>query len=550
MSIISLSSNKEYLKNRLIKLMLFRVIIVTLLLGTIIVIQIKKGQTFFIAPNNFLFYLIGITYITNICYASLIKRVKRLHLLGFIQILGDVFFVTALVYATGGIESFFNFGYFLVIIGGSILLYKKGGIFFASLSSILYGLFLDLEYYQIIHPMYINPGPHIYSSYYVFYRIFIGIASFYIIAFLTNYLSEELRKKGEALKQKEIDYEKLYIFNKNIMESIESGLLVTDLSERITFINRAGEEILGLKREKIINKEFKKVFDNITANASLLLNSKQPRVELGFEIEDKKKIIGFSRSILKDNEGEKIGNIFIFKDLTYIKEMEQFMRLTEKMAGVGQMAAGIAHEIRNPLTSISGAVQLIKEEIPLNEDNKNLMNIIIKETDRLNSLLSDFLLFVQPAPQKMEKIDLSSLMLETLELFKNSGSLNQKIQVEFDAKKNLFIIGDQNQLKQVFWNLILNSVQSMEDGGKLSIKMYENKKNREINLNISDTGCGITKADKEKIFEPFYTSKKKGTGLGLSITHRIVQSHKGRIIVESEVGKGTTFNLFFPSAKE
>jgi len=271
--------------------------------------------------------------------------------------------------------------------------------------------------------------------------------------------------------------------------------------------------------------------------------------------------LGFSVSPLRDNNDRVTGKTFIFQDITTFKEMEGQIKRSDRMATIGQFAAGIAHEIRNPLTSLSGSIQVLKEELELKGANRHLMDIILRESERLNNLITDFLLFAQPPRINKEKMDIGQVIDETLQLFNNSPGHNRAIKIVKELKKEIFVSGDQHQLKQLFWNLFINAAQIMANGGKLRVNLetvnadgtsgrFQEAKEREMpplaKISVSDTGNGISPDEKEKIFEPFFTTKEGGTGLGLAIVHRIVENHKGSISVNSQWGKGTTFEIFLP----
>jgi two-component system sensor histidine kinase PilS (NtrC family) len=480
----------------------------------------------------------------------------------------DVFLITLLIHLTGGIESFFVIAYIFSIISGSIILYKRGAYFVASISSIAYGAFLDLEYYGLIHPMYNSlSGGYDYSSSYVLYRISVYVVAFFVVAFLSSHLAEELRKKRGELIQKQDDYEKLEAFNQDIVQSLDSGLLTIDSSGKITSFNKTAQKILDLKSEELEQGQIHRLFPDIDeALFTLTENSPTANPYQRYEttLADKRGktlYLGFSISPLRDNEDQVTGKTFIFQDITRFKEMEEQVKRSDRMATIGEFAAGIAHEIRNPLTSLSGSIQVLKEELELKGANRHLMDIILRESERLNNLITDFLLFAQPSRVNKEKVDIGDLIDETLQLFENSPGHNRAIKIVKDLKKKIFLSGDPHQLKQLFWNLFINAAQIMPTGGELRVNLETVNAHGTSNppkgarrgdaspfakISVSDSGDGIKPEEKEKIFEPFFTTKEGGTGLGLAIVHRIVENHEGFISVISQLHKGTTFDIFLP----
>ena len=264
-------------------------------------------------------------------------------------------------------------------------------------------------------------------------------------------------------------------------------------------------------------------------------------------------ILGFSLSALKDSSDQEIGSILIFQDLTKLREMEEDLKRADRLAAIGKMAAGIAHEIRNPLASISGSIEILKDELGNAGPNKQLMGIILREVGRLNSLIEDFLLFARPISPGKEKIHLNPLVKEILKMFANSPDFNPQIRLETRYRDDLFIQGDPHQIRQVFWNLFINAAQAMPKGGELLVELSKNSSSLPFSkgqangeISISDTGVGIEENEIGKIFDPFFTTKERGTGLGLSIVHSILESYGGKIKVQSQKGIGSVFSVYLP----
>jgi len=469
-----LSESWEDSIKKLKVLVIFRVVIITVLLSIILFIQIKKGVAFFITPNNLVYYFIGLTYLITLIYVSLLSRTRDVQKFAFVQHIVDALLITLLIYLTGGIESFFVIAYIFSIISGSIILYKRGAYFIASISSIAYGTFLDLEYYGVIHPLYnsLSSG-YYYSSTYVLYRISVYVLAFFVVAFLSSHLAEELRRKRSELIQKQNDYAKLEAFNRDIVQSLDSGLLTIDSRGRITSFNKTAQKILRLDPNEMEQTHIQPLFPDIDeAIFSMEGNSPKAnpyqRYETTFVDKTGKTLfLGFSVSPLRDNNDRITGKTFIFQDITTFKEMEEQIKRSDRMATIGQFAAGIAHEIRNPLTSLSGSIQVLKEELKLRGANRHLMDIILRESERLNNLITDFLLFAQPSRINREKMDIGQVIDETLQLFNNSPGHNRAIKIVKEFKRETFLLGDQHQLKQLFWNLFINAAQIMPNGGDL-----------------------------------------------------------------------------------
>jgi two-component system sensor histidine kinase PilS (NtrC family) len=273
------------------------------------------------------------------------------------------------------------------------------------------------------------------------------------------------------------------------------------------------------------------------------------RMEMAFERPDGEEIrLGLSISSLNDHRGNKVGQIIIFQDLTHIKEMEETMQRSEKLATIGQLAAGIAHEIRNPLASISGAIQLLNDEQGKGESSQRLMEIILAESGRLNRLITDFLLYAQPPKLNKKKVNIGALVDSTLEVFSRSPQWTKGIKLAKIIEPDITIAGDAQQLEQVLWNLFINAVDAMAGKGMLEVKVHQNGMERTATLTVADTGKGIPPKDLKRIFDPFFTTKEGGSGLGLSIVHKIVETHGGDISVDSQSERGASFSLTFPAS--
>lgn len=532
-------------------LMLCRIIILTLLLAIALLFQISEKKYFFISLTNHFYYFISVFYLVTIIYAVALRKIRDARRFMLIQIIVDHLFITGLIYFTGGSESFFPIAFIFSIIGTSIIFYKRGAFSSASLSTFLYGLLLLLQLHGWIKPL----GHSLsYETSQIFYTLIVYMAAFYIVAFLSSTISEELKKKKRELIQKQEDYNQLETFNRNIIQSLDSGLLTIDLNGKINFFNRTAEKILNLNGEGGKDLSIYDLFPRI--NDMIQATSKRKgqdvpldyqRYETLFTNSSGKKIhLGFSISPLTNPEGGPIGHTLIFQDITKFKEMEEEMKRVDKMAAVGLLAAGMAHEIRNPLASLSGSIQMLKSELILDESQKHLMDITLRESERLNALITDFLLFAHPPQTHKMPWEISKLLQETIHLLSHSPAFHDRIRITYlPPQEQIKVRIDADQMKQVFWNLLMNAAQAMPSGGEIRVSIGKGKEWARIS--IADSGQGIPPEEKEKIFEPFFTTKEGGTGLGLSIVHKIIENHNGVIRVESDVGKGSTFTVFLPA---
>lgn len=545
--------------------MLGRVIILTMLLAITFIFQVSEKKYFFIPLTHTFYYFISVFYFVTIVYAFLLKRIKDLRKFAFAQIIIDHLFITLLIYFTGGKESFFPITYIFSIIGSSILFYKRGAFFSASLSTFLYGLLLLLQLHQWINPLGL---PLTYEASQIFYSLVIYMAAFYIVAFLSSAISEELKKKKKELIQKQVDYNQLETFNRNIIQSLDSGLLTIDQEGRINFLNRTAEKILNRNGEDLYRTSIYDLFPQIheaiekvrRKNPDSFPSDYQRYETILSDSNGKKTYLGFSISPLTDPEGSLIGHTLIFQDITKFKEMEEQMKRVDKMAAIGLLAAGMAHEIRNPLASLSGSIQMLQSELDLDPSQRHLMEITLRESERLNALISDFLLFAHPPQTHRIPMAIEKLLDETIEMYTHSPYYQEGIRlIRPNLHQPIEALIDPGQMKQVFWNLLLNASQAITNGGEIRIQIEkgenfwggsfseENRGKEWVKISFKDSGKGIDPEEKEKIFEPFYTTKEGGTGLGLSIVHKIVENHHGMIKVDSQLGKGSTFTILLPA---
>ncbi|MFH1674539.1 MAG: ATP-binding protein [Pseudomonadota bacterium] len=533
--------------------MFFRVAIVTFLFGIAAFIQIKGTESLPAPSLTSVYFIITTTYFLSFLYLILLKRIKSLKINVYIQAICDVTLITVLVHATGGIESVYSVLYPLVIIYSALFLAKKGGIVLASASSLLYGLLLDLEYYGIIHPIYSPSWEYDFSAGDVLSRIFIHIVSFYIVAFLVSFVAEQEKSARSLLAEKESEFYQLDLLHRSIIESVSAGIITINLQRNIKSFNKAAEEITGLLFSEVTGKRIDKVFPGFSEILDKIKDQKSEKEAISrAEIivpgeSDKSIVLGFSVSPLINSKKEEIGEIVIFQDLTATKEMEKEVEKSKRLALIGEMAAGLAHEVRNPLAALCGSIQMLQKNLTLDATNERLMQIVLRGRDQLENLVKNFLLLARPNLSDREEINIKNIIDDVIESLRNGPDWHENIKVVIKLCNPADIYGNKTEMQQMFWNLVLNAVQSMPDGGSLKIetKLIDDGM-RWLEIKISDSGYGIKEEDHGKVVEPFYTTKERGTGLGLAIVSRIIESHGGRIKIESELGKGMSCIVLLP----
>ena len=550
------------LSGRLQKLMFLRVLFVSLLLGASVFLQVRDTKTYFGDIQTAHYALIAAIYFLTVLYILLLKTVRDLVALAYSQLLMDIVLVTAVIFTTGGIESIFSFLYILTIINGSIMLYRRGGLIVATFSSILYGLLLDLHFYGIIHPIGSPLGfSAVYRSSYIFYMITVNVAAFYLVAFLSSFVSEQARRSRVELREKQHDLVQLEALNQWIIRSISSGLITMDREGKIILFNPAAEEIFAMRSGAAIGRSIIEVLPGLRSHLEAIgrTHAVESRARKFFDLnyarpDGKKVFLRCSMSPLSLPEGEQKGEILLLQDLTELKQIEEEMKKVEGLALIGELAAGIAHEVRNPLASISGSIQMLREERGRSEMSGQLMDIILREIGRLNNLVSDFLLFARPKQTKIEQFDLNQLILDSLTIFKGREEWMSRIRVETDFPNSLVLGSDPEQLRQVLWNLFLNACEAMPKGGLLRVKTEktvfwapDDARREMVKITIRDTGEGFSQKALDQLFIPFFTTKEGGTGLGLAVVKRIVEGLKGKVSGKNHSQGGAEITMLLPS---
>ena len=341
-------------------------------------------------------------------------------------------------------------------------------------------------------------------------------------------------------------------FSDNVVENVPIGLLALDHQGKIAAFNKGAESILQLSASQVSGQEAQKILP-----AELLeeINNSQNQDDvIEKEIEcttaaGKRVPLEIAASSLKDEDGVFLGNVLLFKDLTEVRALRSEVTRSQRLASVGRLAAGVAHEIRNPLSSIKGFATYFKERYPDRPQDQQTANIMIQEVDRLNRVVGQLLEFARPISVKKQKISLQALLKDSIKLIEDQASAKGiSVQTQHAADMDS-AWGDPDRINQILLNLYLNAIDSMENGGKLKVAISLGADGSEIYIRISDTGCGISPQHLSKIFDPYFTTKSTGTGLGLAIAHNIAEALGGKIAVESHPKKGTTFTVALPNSE-
>jgi two-component system sensor histidine kinase PilS (NtrC family) len=493
--------------------------------------------------------LIVVVAVLTLAYSCARLIWKNYLLQARFQFLGDVLLVTWLVWITGAVRSPYTALYILVISAASWFIGPRGALI-ASIGSAAAFNTCALLLLNGVAPGSNLPAEESLPT--VIQMMGLADVSFLVVGLLAAKLAER-QMHSEQLAAATRSLADLRALHERIVESIRSGLITTDLEGQIYIFNAAAEEITGYKAVEVSGKNASMFFGDMRRHiADSMEAATTGKVNPRFEVDSMTQSgfmlhLGFSIAPLFLESGERSGLVITFQDLTDVRVMEETARRQDRLAAVGRLAASIAHEIRNPLAAMRGSIQMLRSEMKEDSDHAQLMEIILRESDRLNKIVTDYLNYARPRPAAMEKVDVGGLIHETLKLLRNSPEISDGHRLKEDLPHEpLMIKGDAEQLKQVCWNVARNALQSMPNGGEFTITAQKTDARR-VHVSFNDSGCGMSPEQVERLFEPF-TSTTGGTGLGMSIVYQIIRDHSGTINVRSREGKGTTISVELPGA--
>jgi two-component system sensor histidine kinase PilS (NtrC family) len=474
----------------------------------------------------------------NSFYLLFFERVLRFWPATAFLFFAESIFITGLIHFTGVNQSIFLFLYLVNIILCGFVFQRRGAMILALWTSILFSFLMII-------------GPDL-KGQAMYFAVGLNNLAFFSVAGLAGFLSEQLNFMGSALQAQGKDLRALRDLNNIIIDNIATGLMTVSDQGQILQANRAAFDILDPIPRVLIGRSANEIVPGLVDKIrSLGLNAERSQAER-FDMNYQDPIRGkLTLEMIVSplpSENAIAGAIITFQDLTKFRRLEFAMRQSEKMAAVGQLAAGIAHEIRNPLASISGSIQLLGGSFTSRqEEEQKLMSIVLKEIDRLNNLITEFLDFVRPDTIKDDPIDVNTLARDVMEMLKYNKSLRADVKQNLDFRAAREIGGNRDKLKQALLNITINAYQAMNDAAEPAIDISTFDRDGRVFIKIKDRGCGIDEIGLRRIFEPFHTTKPKGTGLGLAVTHKIIENHGGRVFVESAKGVGTEFTLEFPA---
>src|SRR5437870_7331356 len=497
------------------------------------------------AVEGWLYAIIASMYVASLVATFLLRTGRNLAVVGHFQIAADVVAATGLVYLTGGPESIFTILYPLAIVSGAIGLGRRGAVLGAVAASLVFCALLFGMENGIIQPAtrYLAHPPLPATR--IALTVVLNLSAFFLAGALASFLAEQVQGARAQLAERQTRLDKLEALYSAIVKSISSGIVAVDEQGRVTYLNRAGLEIAGLTEDRVPGQS---LYELVPALGEALTRTSwtgRQRNEATVRGADgRERVLGWAAARLAEGAH---GNVIVFQDLTDFRRMEEAMRRADRLAVVGVLAAGLAHEIRNPLAAMCGSIELLSLSPKLGEHEKRLMQVVRGEGERLEALLKDFLAFAKPASPQLAAVEAGPLVEETADVFRREAAL-KGIAVSVDVDRGVWLSVDASQIKSVLWNLLGNARDATDDGGRIAVRLR--RQASQALLEVEDSGQGISAEELPRIFDPFFTTKAGGTGLGLAIVHRVVEGHDGRIAVRSEPGRGSTFSVALPLAAD
>ena len=531
---------------RLKRLMLLRVIMVTTLL--LVAVWVEAVSETLVQVNP-LYFVIAATYGLTLVHVLALRVLGARSSLAFAQVASDLLVITSLVYVAGGTRSGFVLLYPISVLSGSVLLYRAGSVILAAVATAGYGGILWAVRLGLLPPQGLGDVPFLAPRTLLFSVLVMGVACG-TVALIGSYFTESLRQAGERLEEAHGEVADLRELNQVIVASMHSGLILTDAHGRILHVNDFGAQILGQPAAVVRGRGLREIFTSpllepfavgVRASSETLNRLEVAYARPTGEVSK----LGLSVTPLAERALGERGFLLVFQDLTEIKRLEHEVRTKEKLAAVGEMTAQLAHEIRNPLGSISGSAQVLLKEPGISPEQERLLAIITRESRRLSDTLNRFLFQARPSASPRDPVDLGPLLEQAVTLLRHGPEVGPTHQVELVIAPGPYLcLADPDQITQVFWNLARNGLEAMPEGGELRISLRA--EGDELLLAVRDQGRGMRGEEQRRLFEPFQSRSPMGTGLGLAIVYRIVREHRGDIAVRSVPRVGTEVEVRLP----
>jgi len=541
----SLKLAQEDLKTKLLRIASFRIILVTIsFAASFALIDINVANSSEL--QTWKYTLIIAAYVVSLGYMLTLKLSTNVNILSYAQTVVDSILVSWLVLMSGGGESVFNIAYVLVVFGAATTLYRRGAIIGTLISLLLYG---TLVLVQVTTSFPYLPRMDASTAVLSFMMYSIG---FGLVGALTSTLAETARSRGQLLAEKESEFEQLEELQSAILKSLPAGLMTLDNDGTIRYANEAARSILSFRARELIGQNLRQLVPAMAEPWTVIVKKRglipnpRDRFEGDFERKDGLTLrLGFSFAPLTTRPGN-LSLILVFQDVTDVVSLKNAVARSERLASVGKLAAGLAHEVRNPLASMCASIDVLKTGLSPGGTMKRLMDNVVIEADRLNELITDFLAFARPRELNLSRVCLSDLVESVIDVFRHDSSLKD-CEVSMSLDEDVFAQADPDALRQVLWNLIRNAMQAMRGRGTSRLEIGVRQSVEMSEIVILDNGPGISEEILARVFDPFYTTKgEDGTGLGLAIVHSIIAAHGGHVFVSSALGRGTEFSIQLP----
>lgn len=533
-----------------------RIVVVVLFLVSTVLLKLSDTEAIGIAQFRSIVALTILACLFSGVSLVLLQHQEWQASLARLQIIWDVLFVTLLLMLTDGIASPYSFFYLLVTMSAGMLLNRQQALYTAALCAILYGAMVDMQYYGMLKGIGLSPETaQQRGDVVLFYTLFLHLVGFALAAIMGGHLTERARITEHALRVTEVNYEELKQLHSSIVENLESGLMTMTKEGLIRVFNPYLEKLTGLTQAQAYGRPVETIFSALKVGETLPARHLQGEFSYKTQAGDPL-LLGYATIPFKNLQGQFVGLIVTIRDLTSLKQMELALKRADRLAALGELSARMAHEIRNPLAAISGSVQLLSEHGSLQDHESRLLTIVMRESDRLNGLISDFLAYARPRQPHPQQFELHQLVADLQALLARDNRFEQ-VKVLNTVPSGTYAWADRDQLYQVLMNLMQNSAEAMPDGGEVSVNAeFQSGVDDAGNsfallcLKIADHGTGMHDETRKHLFEPFWTTKPNGTGLGLATVYRIVEAHGGMVQADPRDGGGTVVTILLPMLEE
>ena len=520
------------------------------LFGTAILARRGAGEG--LASDPF-FTVIAVTFGLTALYAAALRTTERHPWLVELQLASDVLVISAIVWLTGGIQSDFPSLYVLPVLAAAVIRSRAGGLRIAAFGGVCYGTLVAAQYGAL---SFVDMGAvsGLPPSRLALHTVGLSVFGQLAVAVLAGYAVERERRADRRLAEASTEIAGLQALTEHVVDSLAGGVLATDREGRVLSFNRAAEQITGWKAGRAHGTPVAEVLRlpaTFTAGIERLTPEDGPlSLEHDYDRADGTRIrVGLNASPLVAADSP-VGYVFSFQDLTERRRRERDAELRERLAAIGEMAAGIAHEIRNPLASMSGAIQILHRELTgeLSVEQAQLMDIVLRESERLDDTIREFLAFARPQPRQVDRVDVGAVLSETASLLRHGRECLDAHDIVVEAPPGVLCDADESQLRQIVWNLSTNALRATTGGGRLRLaaRGATEAGAARVVIDVEDDGVGIPEDQITRVFEPFWSTFKKGSGLGLAIVHRLVTDCHGTVRIASEPGRGTTVTVSLP----